>query len=198
MQMSLHLCSVCLHQWRVSQFALKYPCNPGKTLRAAGEYFKWEGGYDPVQRQACLEASCSPQRAVSAHDPILLKTATASNGDVVFVGCGHNETQTMQAGPCQSTGSLSVLAFPDFGRACTRGRPGRGGAPDLSRHLRAARRFSPLGLMGRGCRRRMGMGSTGHNLDSLKYGAHLGLFVATNTACIHCLQPGRGVSHPCI
>ena len=24
----LHLCSVCLHQWRVPQFALKYPCNP--------------------------------------------------------------------------------------------------------------------------------------------------------------------------
>ena len=24
---SLHLCSVCLHQWRVPQFALKYPCN---------------------------------------------------------------------------------------------------------------------------------------------------------------------------
>ena len=25
---SLHLCSVSLHQWRVPQFALKYPCNP--------------------------------------------------------------------------------------------------------------------------------------------------------------------------
>ena len=25
---SLHLCSVCLHEWRVPQFALKYPCNP--------------------------------------------------------------------------------------------------------------------------------------------------------------------------
>ena len=25
--MWLHLCSVCLHQWRVPQFALKYPCN---------------------------------------------------------------------------------------------------------------------------------------------------------------------------
>ena len=24
---SLHLCSVCLHQWRVPQFALKYCCN---------------------------------------------------------------------------------------------------------------------------------------------------------------------------
>ena len=24
----LHLCSVCLHQWRVPQFALEYPCNP--------------------------------------------------------------------------------------------------------------------------------------------------------------------------
>ena len=24
---SLHLCSVCLHQWRVPQLALKYPCN---------------------------------------------------------------------------------------------------------------------------------------------------------------------------
>ena len=23
-----HLCSVCLHQWRVPQFALKHPCNP--------------------------------------------------------------------------------------------------------------------------------------------------------------------------
>ena len=27
-QKSLHLCSLCLHQWRVPQFALKYPCNP--------------------------------------------------------------------------------------------------------------------------------------------------------------------------
>ena len=24
----LHLCSVCLHRWRVPQFALEYPCNP--------------------------------------------------------------------------------------------------------------------------------------------------------------------------
>ena len=27
-QKSLHTCSLCLHQWRVPQFALKYPCNP--------------------------------------------------------------------------------------------------------------------------------------------------------------------------
>ena len=28
MQKSLHLRCVCLHQWRIPQFALKYPCNP--------------------------------------------------------------------------------------------------------------------------------------------------------------------------
>ena len=28
MQKSLHTCSLCLHHWRVPQFALKYPCNP--------------------------------------------------------------------------------------------------------------------------------------------------------------------------
>ena len=27
-QKSLHTCSLCLHLWRVPQFALKYPCNP--------------------------------------------------------------------------------------------------------------------------------------------------------------------------
>ena len=27
MQKSLHLCSVCLHQWRVPQLALKYRCD---------------------------------------------------------------------------------------------------------------------------------------------------------------------------
>ena len=27
-QKSLHTCSLCLHQWRVPHFALKYPCNP--------------------------------------------------------------------------------------------------------------------------------------------------------------------------
>ena len=27
-QQPLHMCSLCLHQWRVPQFALKYPCNP--------------------------------------------------------------------------------------------------------------------------------------------------------------------------
>ena len=32
MQNSLHLCSVCLHQWRVPQFALKYPCNLNRHL----------------------------------------------------------------------------------------------------------------------------------------------------------------------
>ena len=28
MRKSLHTCSLCLHQWRVPPFALKYPCNP--------------------------------------------------------------------------------------------------------------------------------------------------------------------------
>ena len=28
MQKSLHLCSVCLHQWRAPRFALKYRCTP--------------------------------------------------------------------------------------------------------------------------------------------------------------------------
>ena len=28
MRKSLHTCSLCLHRWRVPQFALKYPCNP--------------------------------------------------------------------------------------------------------------------------------------------------------------------------
>ena len=27
-QKLLHTCSLCLHQWRVPRFALKYPCNP--------------------------------------------------------------------------------------------------------------------------------------------------------------------------
>ena len=27
-QKSLHTCSLCLHHWRLPQFALKYPCNP--------------------------------------------------------------------------------------------------------------------------------------------------------------------------
>ena len=36
----LHLCSVCLHQWRVPQFALKYPCNlppPGGWRPSLGD-----------------------------------------------------------------------------------------------------------------------------------------------------------------
>ena len=33
MQKSLHLCRLCLHQWRVPQFALKYPCNPAPRDR---------------------------------------------------------------------------------------------------------------------------------------------------------------------
>ena len=54
MQKSLHLCYVCLHQWRVPKFALKYPCNPPpppggdrhlvtvtwRPSRARGGYFK--------------------------------------------------------------------------------------------------------------------------------------------------------------
>ena len=28
MPKTLHLCSVCLHQWRGPWFALEYPCNP--------------------------------------------------------------------------------------------------------------------------------------------------------------------------
>ena len=35
LQKSLHMCSACLHQWRVPQVALKYPCNlpsPGGTI----------------------------------------------------------------------------------------------------------------------------------------------------------------------
>ena len=34
---SLHLCSVCLHQWRVPQFALKYPYNPPPLPQGGGD-----------------------------------------------------------------------------------------------------------------------------------------------------------------
>ena len=45
---SLHLCSVCLRQWRVPQFALKYLCNPppplewGETIARYGRIFQGE------------------------------------------------------------------------------------------------------------------------------------------------------------
>ena len=64
MQKSLHLCHVCLHQWRVPKIALKYPCNlppplggrpslgdrlwrpgGGVALRASGGDFKGGLGY---------------------------------------------------------------------------------------------------------------------------------------------------------
>ena len=38
MQKSLHLCSVCLHRWRVPRFALKYPCNASPP---GGETIPW-------------------------------------------------------------------------------------------------------------------------------------------------------------
>ena len=48
MQKSLYLCSVCLHQWRVPQFALKYPCNPpppqGETVAHCKGRFQRGGG----------------------------------------------------------------------------------------------------------------------------------------------------------
>ena len=70
---SLHLCSLCLHQWRVPQFALKYPCNPppppgrplpgnrlpppptGRPSRANGGDCKGGGGYiEVLQGCVCL------------------------------------------------------------------------------------------------------------------------------------------------
>ena len=42
---SLHLCSVCLHQWRVPQCALKYPCNPPPPLEGEGPYGLCHGGH---------------------------------------------------------------------------------------------------------------------------------------------------------
>ena len=48
-QKSLQMCSLCLHQWRVPQFALKYPCTPppppGRPLRANVGGCKGGGGY---------------------------------------------------------------------------------------------------------------------------------------------------------
>ena len=66
---SLHLCSVCLHQWRIPQFALKYPCNlppspppGGDRSRATGGDFKGFGLW------AVLPA---PMRALRAHGLLL-------------------------------------------------------------------------------------------------------------------------------
>ena len=53
MQKSLHLCSVCLHQWRVPQFALKYPCNP--PPRPRGGIVTWRPSPpSPVGGDCCV------------------------------------------------------------------------------------------------------------------------------------------------
>ena len=47
MQKLLHLCYVCLHQWRVPKFALKYPCSlhPPRGETIAREGGGYQGGF---------------------------------------------------------------------------------------------------------------------------------------------------------
>ena len=68
----IHLCSVCLHQWRVPQFALKYSCNPppqghhlatiaryGGIFQGAGKQF-WRHHFDLyIVEKLVLTDQCS-------------------------------------------------------------------------------------------------------------------------------------------
>ena len=74
MQKSLHLRSVCLHQWRVPPFALKCPCNPPpppwetvswrlspppprqwKTVARNWGRLQWAGGAFPSAREGRVQ-----------------------------------------------------------------------------------------------------------------------------------------------
>jgi len=52
--MSLHLCSVCLHQWRIPQFALKYPCNLPPSPPPRGRPFtRYRGRFQGLWALGC-------------------------------------------------------------------------------------------------------------------------------------------------
>ena len=65
----LLLCSVCLHQWRVPQFALKYPRNPpppgGETVACyEGSFQRWGAGPTHVRSGQVLPATTVRQPAI--------------------------------------------------------------------------------------------------------------------------------------